>query len=265
MNRISALLATGVFAGFAMPAAAAAQTAIVTTDLNLRAGPSVEFPVVIMLPEDSRVRVHGCITDYDWCDVSWDGARGWVNGSYLQHRYRDRDVVLSEYGSELDIPIITFRVGTYWDSYYRGRPWYGQRTRWIGRWDSYGPRRDRDRQVIRDRDRRNDGGRTVERGPRQGSVERGPRNERIERRVVERRFDSDRNRDGQRSRERTVDRSERRGTVDVGGGSRGRGNAEIRARSGAGTGAGVGTTGSDSRPGKGSPSGDRGGPRGERR
>lgn len=266
MIRISSLLATGVFASLALPAAAVAQTAIVTTDLNVRAGPSTEFPVVAMLPEDSRVRVHGCITDYDWCDVSWDGERGWVNGDYLQHRYRDRDVVVSEYGSELDVPIVAFRVGTYWDSYYRSRPWYGQRTRWISRWDSDRPRRDRDRVVIRDRDMRNDRGRTVERGLRQGSVERSERVERKVERKVERRLDSDRNRDGQRSRERTVDRSERRGPVDVGGGSRGRGNAEIRTRSGAGTGAGAGASGSDSRPGKGGRSGDRGGgPQGDRR
>jgi uncharacterized protein YraI len=258
-------LATGVFAGFAMPAAAAAQTAIVTTDLNMRAGPSTEFPVVAMLPEDSRVRVHGCLTDYDWCDVSWDGERGWVNGSYLQERYRNRVVVLSDYGSELDVPIVAFRVGTYWDSYYRSRPWYGQRTRWTSRWDSDGRRRDRDRVVIREREIRSDRDRdrAVERAPRKDRVER----ERVERRV-ERPFDSDRVRDGQRSRERTVDRVERRGPASIDSGARGRGNAEVRGRSGgAGTGGGAGTSGAVNKPdGGGGPSGDRGGgPRGDRR
>ena len=81
--------------------------------------------------------------------MSADGNRGWVSGSYLSYGAAGGSYVpLVEYVSEYDVPIISFSVGTYWDSYYRNRPWYGQRARWRDRWDG-------DRRVLR-RDRRED-------------------------------------------------------------------------------------------------------------
>jgi uncharacterized protein YraI len=143
------MLVGGLLAGFALPAPASAQTALVTTELNMRAGPSPEFPVVATLPENAHVRVHGCLDGYNWCDVSWQDERGWAYGAYLSYPYDNRYVVVSEYGPEIDLPIVTYSVGSYWDRYYRGRPWYGTRSRWIASW------RDDDR-----RDRRGYGYRT---------------------------------------------------------------------------------------------------------
>jgi uncharacterized protein YraI len=123
-----------IVAGLAFPAAASAATARVTADLNMRAGPSTDFPVVTTLNDGAEVAVHGCVKGYSWCDVTWAGNRGWVYAAYLTYPYHDRYVPIFEYGDEIHLPIIAFSVGTYWDDYYRGRPWYHRRDHWRSVW-----------------------------------------------------------------------------------------------------------------------------------
>ena len=93
---------------------ALAQDAIVTTDLNMRAGPSTAFPVVDVLEERTLVEVHGCVSGYSWCDVSENANRGWVSGAYLSYAAGGSYVPLVEYVSDYDVPIISFSVGSYW-------------------------------------------------------------------------------------------------------------------------------------------------------
>jgi uncharacterized protein YraI len=235
MRRYFTPIVAGLVAVTAVPAVALAQDAIVTTDLNMRAGPSTAFPVVDVLEERTPVEVHGCVAGYSWCDVSADANRGWVSGAYLSYAAGGSYVPLVEYVSDYDVPIISFSVGSYWDSYYRNRPWYGERARWRERWDANWRdiRRDRrDIRVDRRRDRRDD---------------------RIERRIdrrdarVERRFDrredrlnrGDARRDarrdarierrvdrGEATRERRVNRVERR--MDRRDFERSRGGGEMR-------------------------------------
>jgi hypothetical protein len=33
----------------------------------------------------------------------------------------------------MGLAVVPFAVGPYWDTYYRGRPWYGRRSYWVGR------------------------------------------------------------------------------------------------------------------------------------
>jgi uncharacterized protein YraI len=126
-----------ILAGLAFPAAASAATARVTADLNMRAGPSTGFPVVTTVNDGAEVGVHGCVKGYSWCDVTWAGNRGWVYAAYLTYPYHDRYVPIVEYGDEIDLPIIAFSVGTYWDDYYRGRPWYHRRDHWRSVWHGH--------------------------------------------------------------------------------------------------------------------------------
>jgi uncharacterized protein YraI len=139
----TALLVPGV--------ATAAVGAIVTTDLNIRTGPSTSYQRFATIPDGGRVTVHGCRQAYNWCDVSWHGDRGWVSGNYLAYRQGRR---IPDVGFEIDLPIIDFQVGAYHDRHYRGRPWY----RGPGRWDrgDHADNRDRGRW---DRDRGRGNGR----------------------------------------------------------------------------------------------------------
>jgi hypothetical protein len=41
----------------------------------------------------------------------------------LNYATRGSYVPLVEYVTEVEVPIISFSVGSYWDSYYRNRPW----------------------------------------------------------------------------------------------------------------------------------------------
>lgn len=122
----------------AAPASALAARGYATSTVNMRAGPSTEYPVVATVPDDARVNIHGCLSDHDWCDVTWRGNRGWVSARYLDYFYSGRYVYLPSYFDEIDVPVVTFALGPYWDSYYTGRPWYGRRAYWEGVWRAHG-------------------------------------------------------------------------------------------------------------------------------
>jgi uncharacterized protein YraI len=110
------------------PAAAAVQVAVTTADLNLRAGPGTQYPVVETIPYGAGISVFGCVSGYSWCDIAWGANRGWVAAAYLQVIYRGAPVVIG--------PIIAPRIGVtvvnfdheYWVRHYRSRSWYREWT-----------------------------------------------------------------------------------------------------------------------------------------
>jgi uncharacterized protein YraI len=155
MRRTTIGFAAAVAGLMAAPIAASALTAMTTEPVALRAGPAGDFPIVDSIPDDARVNVHGCVRAYMWCDVSWRDARGWVRGDDLAYYYQQSYVPIIEYGPRIGLPVVVFTFDSYWDRHYRGRPWYGERTRWRTTW--------------RDHDRR-DGGRDGDR--RQGKIDR---------------------------------------------------------------------------------------------
>ena len=132
MNR-ARLLFLGIGFGLVVPAASLAQTAYTTRTVNMRAGPSRDYPVVEQLAPGEAVEINGCLDDWTWCDVSIGDDRGWVYAASLESPYRNRRVVIYGNGPLFGYPIVGFSVGPYWDTYYRGRPWYSRRSYWAGR------------------------------------------------------------------------------------------------------------------------------------
>ncbi len=130
MKRIFLMFVVATGWGTQLAQAAPAYTQGIT---HLRAGPSVEFPLVVSLPPNTLLDVNGCLDDYTWCDVSWAGNRGWVYGNYLLYDYQDRRVPILSVGAALGIGIVAFSLGDYWGRYYVGRPWYGRRDYWMHR------------------------------------------------------------------------------------------------------------------------------------
>lgn len=131
--RKARLIGCAIALGFAVCASALAEEAYTSKSANLRAGPGREYPIVARIPAGSPVEVAGCLEDYAWCDVIAGPDRGWVYSGNLEYPYEGRRVVILNEGPVIGFPIITFSVGPYWDSYYRGRPWYGRRDYWARR------------------------------------------------------------------------------------------------------------------------------------
>jgi uncharacterized protein YraI len=131
--RVSRLVAAAV-AALAMSAVAAqASPGFSTADVNIRTGPDIDFPSVGVIPEGEPLSIEGCLRDESWCDVRWDGGRGWVYSEYLAFDERGEMVPLPDYGAAyFRIPFVTFVARDYWDRYYVGRPWYRDRDRWYG-------------------------------------------------------------------------------------------------------------------------------------
>ncbi|SCX74448.1 SH3 domain-containing protein [Variovorax sp. EL159] len=115
-----------------LPLAASAQQAFTRGAVNLRAGPSGDYPLVARLGPGQPLEVVGCVNGYSWCDVVLpDGGRGWVWARNLDYAYQEQRVPLATYGAVIGVPIVSFVIGSYWADYYRDRPWYGDR-RWWG-------------------------------------------------------------------------------------------------------------------------------------
>jgi uncharacterized protein YraI len=128
-------IVSGLLAGAAgiliFPGVVSAQSqAYTNSPVNLYAGPAQDYPVVSQLPGGAPVAVFGCVAGYTWCDVALQDQRGWVYAGYLNYPYQGSNVPLLTYGTAIGLPIVTFSIGAYWGSYYRGRPWYGQQEHW---------------------------------------------------------------------------------------------------------------------------------------
>ncbi len=110
----------------------AQQRGFVTTDVNLRAGPSTAYPVVVVLEGGTPLGIYGCLDDYSWCDVNWRGSRGWIAARYLEYDDGGRRVDFVPYAPSVGVPVVAFSFGDYWGRYYRGRSWYSTYDRWGG-------------------------------------------------------------------------------------------------------------------------------------
>ena len=111
---------------------ASAAPAITQSSVNMRAGPGTQYPVVTSLPARVAVDVAGC--SGSWCQVSWNGADGYVSANYLQMAGGPGAVVASPdyYDDEPDYGTSVYVTpGYYGPSYgYRQHRQWNDRGNW---------------------------------------------------------------------------------------------------------------------------------------
>jgi uncharacterized protein YraI len=115
------------------PVLAAAHTATTIKDVNVRAGPARDYPVVAVLPAGVEVSVQGCIASYTWCDIASDDVRGWVYAGNLSSWYEGVPARLLGAGPRIGIVVEPFALIDYWSIHYPDRPWFHDRDRWAHR------------------------------------------------------------------------------------------------------------------------------------
>lgn len=109
------------------PAAAQAMPGLAARAARLHAGPLIAFPVVRDVRRGATVRVHGCLRDRSWCDVTYRTDRGWIPADALRISQRGQRSAVAANG---DIEVTAFTFEPYWRSHYRGRRFYNQRQFW---------------------------------------------------------------------------------------------------------------------------------------
>ncbi|WP_181706698.1 DUF1236 domain-containing protein [Chthonobacter rhizosphaerae] len=108
-----------------------AQVAYATTDLNLRAGPGPEYPVVTAIDANGAVQILGCTPSGLWCDVVWNGTRGWAYATYLAAEVGGQRMAIPEVAGRVQVPTANYDTQVYWDENYRQQPFYSQRDRYV--------------------------------------------------------------------------------------------------------------------------------------
>lgn len=132
------ILSGALIAGLSLGAAssASAQSARIV-EVNrvtpLYSGPSHGFNVVANIPGRNSVVLNGCLSDYAWCEVSYRNTRGWVDADDLRYMRNNQPYTIYSSRNWLSYPVLTFSLGNYWNSNYRGQVWY----RDINRYNSY--------------------------------------------------------------------------------------------------------------------------------
>jgi len=80
---VKSILGAALAATLLSSGAYAQSTVVAWTDLNLRAGPGPQFPIISVIPANGEVMVDGCLETASWCKVTHAGMEGWASGDYL--------------------------------------------------------------------------------------------------------------------------------------------------------------------------------------
>ena len=107
ITMLRTILAAGAIA-LATSTSYAAVRGTVTTDLNLRAGPSSSTEVLTTIPGTAEVLIERCLENRNWCEVSYDGATGYAYGDYLLADLNGERVVVRENLGPLGIAVGAF-------------------------------------------------------------------------------------------------------------------------------------------------------------
>ena len=81
-------------------AVAAEPNAYPISNVNLRAGPGTDFPVILTVQAQAPISILGCLGDYTWCDVVFGDDRGWMRSIYLSGFYQGYYYPLRDYAPD---------------------------------------------------------------------------------------------------------------------------------------------------------------------
>ena len=91
------------------PSLALALEAVAVTDLNMRAGPGSQHPIVTTIQNNGAVEIVGCLDEAQWCQVNWQGNQGWAYSEYLAVTQTGEQIYVPQARSVLDIPVVAFQ------------------------------------------------------------------------------------------------------------------------------------------------------------
>lgn len=140
MRTVPKIAAAALLASISLPTLALAQgvtgTATVITDLNLRAGPGPAYPVITTIPTNAAVTLFGCDAALAWCDIDWNGNRGWSYAAYLTYG----GTVTAPLPAPMPVPqvvqnlppTVVYDQEAYFNQYYQNQTFYNDRARIFG-------------------------------------------------------------------------------------------------------------------------------------
>ena len=80
-------------------------TVSTVTDLNVRADPRPQYPVIGVLAAGQSATLNGCIENSKWCTIAEAGGQGWVYSDYVTADFSGSRVILTQrpHGSSVAI------------------------------------------------------------------------------------------------------------------------------------------------------------------
>lgn len=91
----------------AMSGVALAETAVsAVADLNVRAGPGPQYPVIGVLAAGQSATLEGCIANSKWCTIAETNGRGWIYSDYVTADFGGNAVVLTRRPADAGIAVV---------------------------------------------------------------------------------------------------------------------------------------------------------------
>jgi uncharacterized protein YraI len=91
----------------AMSGAALAETPVsAVTDLNVRAGPGPQYPVIGVIAAGQSATLSGCIENSKWCTIAEAGGKGWVYSDYVTADFGGSRVIVTRRPADAGIAVV---------------------------------------------------------------------------------------------------------------------------------------------------------------
>lgn len=105
MNRVLFPALAGALV--AMTGAALADTPVsALTDLNVRAGPGPQYPVIGTLAAGQSATLNGCIEGSKWCTIAGAGGKGWIYSDYVTGDFSGSRVIVTRRPADAGIAVV---------------------------------------------------------------------------------------------------------------------------------------------------------------